>query len=98
MKQLVRRLPLLLVLGTLTAGPALAQTPRMSAPQTSSPQTPAPAPPQNLSPPPAPARPQPITVQAGTGVLLPLPQPASTVMSADPGSRGCSRPRRPACS
>jgi pilus assembly protein CpaC len=45
----------------------------------------APAMPQNLSPPPAPARPQPVTVQAGTGMLLPLSQPASTVMSADPG-------------
>ncbi|HTB42991.1 MAG TPA: type II and III secretion system protein family protein [Acetobacteraceae bacterium] len=85
MKQLVRRLPLLLALGTLTAGPALAQRPQMSAPQMPAPQTSAPATPQNLSPPPAPARPQPIVVQAGTGVLLPLPQPASTVMSADPG-------------
>src|SRR5689334_22519029 len=28
---------------------------------------------------------QPITVQAGTGVLLRLPQPAATVMSAEPG-------------
>jgi pilus assembly protein CpaC len=28
---------------------------------------------------------QPITVQAGTGVLLRLPSPAATVMSADPG-------------
>ncbi len=28
---------------------------------------------------------QPISVQAGTGVLLRLPQPASTVMSAEPG-------------
>jgi pilus assembly protein CpaC len=45
---------------------------------------PAAAPPQNLSPPEAPAA-QPITLQAGTGVLIPLSQPASTVMSADPG-------------
>ncbi len=46
---------------------------------------PAGATPQNLSPPPEPARPQPIALQAGSGILLPLPRPASTVMSADPG-------------
>ena len=39
-----------------------------------------------------------VSIVAGTGVLLRLPQPAATVMSADPASRGCSRPRRPACS
>ncbi len=73
MKHLLRGLPLLLVLGTLTVVPTLAQPPP-GAPQ-----------PQNMSPPPAPARPQPVVVQAGTGMLLPLPAPASTVMSADPG-------------
>jgi pilus assembly protein CpaC len=65
----------LLVLGTLTAGQVVAQPLQAPAPPT----------PQNLSPPPAPTRPQQITVQAGTGMLLPLPLPASTVMSADPG-------------
>jgi pilus assembly protein CpaC len=55
---------------------------------------PAPAP-TKLTPPPGTPAPaatspvatisQPITVQAGTGVLLRLPQPAATVMSAEPG-------------
>jgi pilus assembly protein CpaC len=64
-----------LVAGVLVAGQAMAQP--VAAP--------AGAMPQNLSPPPEPARPQPIALQAGSGILLPLPRPASTVMSADPG-------------
>jgi pilus assembly protein CpaC len=39
---------------------------------------------QPQAPPPA-TMSQPISVQAGTGVLLRLPQPASTIMSAEPG-------------
>ena len=45
-----------------------------------SPGTPAPA-----AAPPVATISQPISVQAGTGVLLRLPQPAATVMSAEPG-------------
>ncbi len=70
----------LLAAGLLAAGP-LAIGQAMAQPVAA----PAGAMPQNLSPPPEPARPQPIALQAGSGILLPLPRPASTVMSADPG-------------
>src|SRR5262249_7335073 len=45
---------------------------------------PAPTGPAPASGPPVATISQPITVQAGTGVLLRLPQPAATVMSAEP--------------
>jgi len=75
MSHLFWRLALSLVLASMIAGQTRAQHP----------QTPAAPVPQNLSPPADQSHPQPITLQAGTGILLPLPQAASTVMSADPG-------------
>jgi pilus assembly protein CpaC len=47
--------------------------------------TPPPGTPAPAATPPVATISQPITVQAGTGVLLRLPQPAATVMSAEPG-------------
>ncbi len=54
---------------------------------TPAPAVPAPPPgtPAPAATPPVATISQPITVQAGTGVLLRLPQPAATVMSAEPG-------------
>jgi pilus assembly protein CpaC len=88
MRCLVRLLSALLLCGLVSA--AHATTP--SAPASLSgivAQAAQPAPPQG-APAPAATPPvatisQPITVQAGTGVLLRLPQPAATVMSAEPG-------------
>jgi pilus assembly protein CpaC len=65
-----------LLLGGLVESAALAQTAQPAPP----PGTPAPP-----GAPPVATISQPITVQAGTGVLLRLPQAAATVMSAEPG-------------
>jgi pilus assembly protein CpaC len=75
MKHLCRRLRPLLLVVSVAGGPTLAQPLR----------TPA----QPAAPNPAPAvdaatRSQPISVDAGTGILLPLPHPATTIMSAEP--------------
>src|SRR5690242_18210584 len=84
---LLRLLPAVLVIGTLS-GRALGQLPaKMGAPgaaasSTSAPNAPAGAVPIAATPA---TRTQPISVQAGTGVLLRLPQAAATVMSAEPG-------------
>ena len=70
---------LLLPTAGYAAGPQLdpasplAQAPQFPAPQPPAPQQPAP-----------PVLSQPLSIVAGTGVLLHLPQPAATVMSADP--------------
>ncbi len=71
MKQSAGRIAALFVLAAavLAAAPAQMQQP-----------APAPAP----APSPEATRSQPVTLQAGTGVLLRLPQPAATVMSAEP--------------
>ncbi len=78
-RERVRAVLLCLVLASGVAG-TFAASPRTPA----SPATPAPL---VTQPAPAPARAttsQPITVQAGTGMLLQLPQAAATVMSAEP--------------
>jgi pilus assembly protein CpaC len=71
---------LALLLLTLLGGPAVAQQPLRPPGQPAPAFAPsaAPAPAQDVT------RSQPITLEAGTGILLPLPQPATTVMSAEP--------------
>ena len=65
--------------------PQIAAAPRSLAPPTDQSAGAAPTPAQNGSTPAPPATlSQRITVQAGTGVLLRLPQPAATVISAEP--------------
>jgi pilus assembly protein CpaC len=83
---MLRLLPALLTCGLgnsyAQAPPTLAKPSQIvaqSANPTSPPGTPVPA-----GIPPGPTQSQPISVQAGTGVLLRLPQPAATVMSAEP--------------
>jgi pilus assembly protein CpaC len=62
------------MLAVLCAGSAVAQTRLGATPQ------PAPA----AEPVPAATRGQPITLEVGTGILVPLPRPAATVLSAEP--------------
>ena len=64
--------------------PATLAKPSMAVAQTAQP-APTPGAPLPTGAPPGATLSQPITVQAGTGVLLRLPQPAATVMSAEPG-------------
>lgn len=64
------------------SAPASTATPVGGA--TSSPAAPAPATPAPATPAPAAALVQPIFVPAGTGSLVQLPQPASTILAADP--------------
>jgi pilus assembly protein CpaC len=74
MIRLLRLASVSLIVATIAAVPATAQTRHMTVQPEA--QVPVPAP--------AATRGQPITLEAGTGVLVPLPHPATTVLSAEP--------------
>lgn len=70
----------LVILGAVSGLPAIAQ-PRLRVAQGPAP---APATAPSASGQPAATHAQPITLEAGTGVLVPLPMPATTILSAEP--------------
>jgi pilus assembly protein CpaC len=78
MIRLLSSAPALLALTLVAATPAAAQN-RLAAAQPVA-QAPGPA----SAPAPAATHGQPITLEVGTGVLVPLPRPATTVLSAEP--------------
>jgi pilus assembly protein CpaC len=86
MRCAIRVVPALLLCGLVSAHAAQPST-LLAKPSGTVAQAPAPTPGAPAPPgaPPAATVSHPITVQAGTGVLLRLPQPAATVMSAEPG-------------
>jgi pilus assembly protein CpaC len=77
----LRQASALLLLGAMTGTPATAESRRMTALPVAA-QTPDPVPATAATP--AAPRPQAISLQAGTGVLVPLPEPATTILSAEP--------------
>jgi pilus assembly protein CpaC len=80
MRRYGRILPALIMLVMASAGSAVGQQRPPASPATPPPATPPPA-----APSPEATRTQTVNIPAGTGMLLRLPQPAATVMSADPG-------------